>query len=171
MWIYLQMLEDADDRAIFRAIYEKYAGLMFAVAFSILQSREEAEDAVHQAFLAILKNWNKKISPTCPKTRSWIVIITERKALDALRARSRRSGIPFDEEHMGYPFPPPGDGGLADAIAHLSARDRELILLRYDQGYSVREIARMTDQTPAAVQKAITRAKTRLRILLEEEQP
>ena len=63
----------------------------------------------------------------------------------------------------------PGDGGLADAMSQLKARQRELLLLRYYVGYSTREAAALLDMTPAAAQKELTRAKSALRTILEKE--
>ena len=51
----------------------------------------------------------------------------------------------------------------------LPARYRELLLLKYDSGYSEREIALMCSMTPANVKKTIHRAKKKLESLLEKE--
>ena len=59
MLIYLQMIESDEDKSKFAAIYEKYKGLMFHVAHEIMQNEHDAEDAVHHAFLALLKHLSK----------------------------------------------------------------------------------------------------------------
>lgn len=169
MLIYLQMLETEEERSRFEQLYRRYARLMFHVAFQILQNQQDAEDAVHQAFLSILKNFEKISQVECPKTRSLLVIIVERKSIDLLRARSRRPEGELDEEAPGLAVPLPGDGGLADAMAKLPARYREVLLLRYDNGYSTKEIARLLDMTRPAAQKLLWRAKEALRKSLEEE--
>lgn len=168
MLIYLQMIESESDRSKFVQLYERYRGLMFHVANQIVHSETDAEDSVHEAFLAILKNLNKISDVECPKTRAYIAIIVERKAIDILRARSKV--VPWNEEDApcGVTIPPPG-GALADALAKLSAQYREVLLLRYYHGYSVREIARVLQMRPSAVQKRIQRARDALQIQLEEE--
>lgn len=66
-------------------------------------------------------------------------------------------------------LPLPGDGGLSDAMSRLPAAYREVLLLRYYHGYTVREIAPMLGRKPGAVQKLLTRAKAALRKILEQE--
>ena len=78
--IYLQMLETDADKSKFERIYVQYRGLMLRVANSILHNEQDAEDTIHQAFLAILNNLDKISAVDCPETQSYIVIITEHKA-------------------------------------------------------------------------------------------
>lgn len=169
MIVYLQMLSSPSDKSRFEQLYTLYRGLMFYVARRILPSEPDAEDAVHQAFVSMIENINKISEVNCPKTRSYVVIITERKAIDILRSRSRLSPEAFEESTCGIELPLPGDGGLSDAMAQLSAAYREVLLLRYYHGYTVREIAPMLGKKADAVQKLLTRAKSALRKKLEED--
>lgn len=173
MLIYLQMLDSAKDRSHFEQLYNRYRGLMHYVANKILQNEQDAEDAVHQAFLAIIKNaskiFHKNFDVKCPETRSLVVIIVERKSIDILRQRSRKPEAELDEEITGWEIPLPGDGPLSDAMAKLPARYREVLMLHFDHGYTTKEIARLFDMKQESVQKLIWRAKERLREILEQE--
>lgn len=80
MIIYLQMIESDEDKSKFEQLYIMYKGLMFHVAMKILKNEFDAEDAVHQAFLSLIENLKKISDVKCPKTRAYIVIITERKS-------------------------------------------------------------------------------------------
>lgn len=167
--LYLQMLPSPSEKDKFEQIYTLYRGLMFYIARRILPGEADAEDAVHQAFVSIIENLKKISEVRCPKTRSYVVIITERKAIDILRSRSRLSPEAFEESTRGVELPLPGDGGLSDAMSRLPAAYREVLLLRYYYGYTVREIAPMLGRKPGAVQKLLTRAKAALRKTLEQE--
>lgn len=167
--LYLQMLPSPSEKDKFEQIYTLYRGLMFYIARRILPGEADAEDAVHQAFMSIIENLKKISEVRCPKTRSYVVIITERKAIDILRSRSRLSPEAFEESTRGVELPLPGDGGLSDAMSRLPAVYREVLLLRYYHGYTVREIAPMLGRKPGAVQKLLTRAKAALRKILEQE--
>jgi RNA polymerase sigma-70 factor (ECF subfamily) len=162
------MLDSESDRSKFLRLYERYGGLMFYVANQILHNEQDAEDAVYEAFVAIIENIQKISDITCPKTRSYAVIIVERKAIDLLRARSKVVSMDSEDTVDGLEVPPPGNGGLADAMASLPADCREVLLLRYDNGYSVKEIARLFHMKPSAVQKRIERAKRALQEQLEQ---
>ena len=59
MVIYLQMIDDPRDRSKFEQLYTKYKDLMHYTAYKILRNDRDAEDAVHDAFLAIVRNIEK----------------------------------------------------------------------------------------------------------------
>ena len=167
MLIYLQTLETPDEKAKFEALYRTYCGLMVAVAMKLLGNRADAEDAVHQAFFSILKNMDKISQVDCLKTKSYVVIITEHKALDLLRVRKKALPRDFEEEPIGVIIPPPGEDELAAALAKLPARYREILLLHYHHGYSRKELVQMLELSYVAVQQLLWRAKDALRKQLE----
>lgn len=169
MLIYLSMIESQDDGHRFERIYERYRNLMYHVAYRILRNPQDAEDAVHQAFVSIIQNIHKFVQIDCPETRSFIVLMTERKAIDLIRIRHSEKILPLNEDLVGLEIPAPGDHGLADALAKLPARYREVLLLRFDNGYSTRELAKMLGLTESGVRKLIGRAKEALRCILEED--
>ena len=180
MLIYLQMIESEEDKSKFIAIYEQYRDIMFISANRVLNNPSDAEDAVHQAFVSIIDNLDKIKEVDCPKTRAYVVIISERnrayvviiserKAIDIIRSRKHLSGEELIDSLYGIEIPLPGDNGLADAMAKLPARYREVLLLRYANGYSTREIAKMMDMTEGSMQKLIWRAKEALRKQLDND--
>lgn len=170
MLIYLQMIENSADKSKFEQIYNTYRGLMFYIANHIVHNSADAEDAVHQAFLSILENLQKIKEVKSPKTKSYIVIITERKALDIIRAQKRTVDYDFDNSTFGIDIPLPGDNGLADAMTKLPAKYREILLLRYAHGYNTRELSQIFHTTAAAAQKMLWRAKRLLGDFLEQEE-
>lgn len=89
MLIYLQMIEEDEDKAKFIQLYERYSNFMFAVAHQILNNDPDAEDAVHQAFLSVIKNLKKINGVDSVKTKGYLAIITERKAIDIIRKNKK----------------------------------------------------------------------------------
>lgn len=168
MLVYLSMIESDEDKSKFEKIYERYRGLMFFTAMHILDHKQDAEDAVHQAFVSIIENLERITEPECPKTKAYVVIITERKALDIVRRKSRISHLEFDESMFGTATPPPETTELAAAILQLPATYREIVLLRYYYNYSTKQIAKMLEMTDSATQKALWRAKMMLNQVLNE---
>ena len=158
MIIYLQMLEDLSDRDKFTLLYNKYRRLMLYVANQILNNQDDSEDAVHEAFLSIIRNIKKIQDTDRPETRSYIVIITERKAINILQKRS--SAIPYDEsnELMGIAIPAPGDFGIADALSQLPGIDPSSICERIFHQRNCRSFGNVTEKCPKSLvegQKAI----------------
>ncbi len=148
-------------------IIETYGNLMFHVANAVLHNEHDAEDAVQQALIAIYQNISKIDPIPCPKSRSFIVTIVERKAIDLYRAKQRSMSVPLEEEYRNVPSAAYVDtlsdkSELAKAMAALPTRYRQVLFLKYDHGYSDREIAAMLGMTATNVRKTIQRAKKKL---------
>lgn len=166
---YLAMIDSPDDQQKFEKVYTKYRYLMLHVAYKILQNHHDAEDAVHQAFISIIENLDNISEVNSPKTRSYIVIITERKAIDLLRKIQKRQTLEFNEDISGVEIPFEMDNPIATAIAKLPSQYREVLLMRYHNGFSAKEIASILSMSDSGVRKLIVRAKKALQELLEKE--
>lgn len=160
MLLYLQTLSTEQERKTFEALYLRYRNLMLSVAHRILPEAQDAEDAVHQAFLSILKHLEKISCVDCPETRAYIVTIVERKSLDILRSRAKLR--PLEELPQSSALLLPIDTSLSDALLQLPARYRHVLLLRFAYGYSTRELAQEFNMTQGSVQKLLWRAKEAL---------
>lgn len=168
MSIDLQMLETPEDRWLLEQIYLEYRGPMYHVAYDILQNKQDAEDAVHHAFVKIAANIQKLDAPVCQKTHAFVVAVAEHQAIDQYRKRQKHPTTQLIEEIQGANVLYEGDNNLTQCILKLPARYREVILLRYHYGYTVREIAKMLGLTLPAASKLEQRAKRKLKKLCED---
>lgn len=162
MLIYLQALDSAEDRTRFEALYTAYRGLMFHVARRILNNDQ---DAVHMAFLSLAEH--SLPQSLGPRARCLAATVAERKAIDLYRARQRCPQAELAEDIPGCEGPS-SDGTLAGAMAALPPRYREVLLLRYYNGYSAAEIAGFLGLTPENVRQVTARAKRKLAAELAE---
>ena len=175
MLIYLALIDSDAEKSKFEIIYRAYRDLMFHVAYKILNNQQDSEDAVHQAFLKIIEVLEKIDEPKCPKTRAFVVTIVEHKAIDLYRKKKKSVVVGLDEEFYNVSAPSDfeavdGMSDLAKAIASLPTRYRQLLLLKYDSGFSAQEIAQLLSMTEANVKKTIQRAKAKLAAILEEQE-
>ena len=172
MLIYLTMIEAEEDRHRFLSLYRRYKKLMLYIAHDILHDPHDAEDAVHEAFLRLAEMIEKIHEIDCPETRSLIVMITKSKAIDLYRKKKRRAGtVPLED--WAAAAPPQAEGvergdGVARAIAALPRRERDVLLLKYDQGYGNSEIGKLLGLRPDHISQIAHRAKEHLRKNLEE---
>ena len=168
MLLYTQTIEDPRQTRQFEDIYTACRGRLLALARRKLCGGAEAEDAVHQAFLALAEHFPRLCRLPRPQLEAYLVVVTERKCIDCLRQQARRDGAPFDET-AALVTPPPCGEPVADAMGRLSPRYREALLLRYGCGYSARETAALMDMSYGAGQKLQQRSKSALRQELEKE--
>lgn len=166
--VFLQAMESPSDQARFESLYLAYRGLMFQVANRILQNDQDAEDAVHQAFCALAEHAVVIPESPGPQARALAATVAERKAIDLYRAKRRHPTADLDELPLSYNQPLPSDGSLAGAMAALPPRYREVLLLKYYNGYSNEEIARFLDTTPENIRQIISQAKKKLAAELAE---
>lgn len=169
MLIYLQMLDNPKDRAGFETVYYTYRQYMYRRAYNILKNEQDAEDAVHEAFIAIAKNFEKISAPKCHKTKKYIVTIIESKAIDIYRKKQRQPHIGLIEAADAVHEDVHTDNSLGACLLKLPEKYRTVLLLKYDQGLSNREIARALNTTQANVRKIEQRAKAQLEKLCQEE--
>ncbi len=170
MFIFIQMLSTHEERLKFEELYFRYRELLYKIAYNILGNETDAEDAVQQAFLSIIENFDKisknsKID--CPKTKAFCVIVLERKALDILRERTRHPETELSDDAAGIGIREDLKMDLENAVASLPAKYRQYILLRYDMGFNVKEISEILGEKPDTVRKALYRARQRLKEMLE----
>ena len=175
LFFFLAMLETPEDKQKFAELYEANRGLMFSTAKAILHDDSFAEDAVHEAFVRLIKHFNKLEEFTCNQIRNYLVIIVKNAAIDIYNERRKMTEISFDEAYET-------DGRYADSaldarldyeellevIDQLPEIYSEALYLSYHLGLSVNEIAASLSLSVSAVKLRLMRARQKLRALLEE---
>jgi len=165
------------DRVALGEVYDRHASVALAVALRIVADREQAEDLVHDAFVA---TWQKidRFDPARGSLRSWIVTIVRNRAID--RLRGTRPSIEIgeaDERSLLKSGPnPTWDGAVARlgaeqlraALAELPEAQREAIELAYFGGRTYREIATLTGVPLGTATGRLRLALARLRELLRQ---
>ena len=87
--LYLQLLDTQTEQEKFERLYYQYKRLMYWIANHILGDSHLAEDAVHEAFLKIIKNFHKIGEIHCPRTKNFVVIIVRNTARSILEKENR----------------------------------------------------------------------------------
>ena len=144
------------------AVVERYGDEMLRLGMLYLGSREQAEDAVQDSFIKIFKAANSdQIS------KSFVMRVLVNTCKDYLKSGWARNVTLVDQ----YPDAaaaaklPDEDGALRQAILALPPKYREVILLRYYEGFAVGEIARIL----AAPQPTVSIRLKRACALLEKQ--
>lgn len=169
MLICLQMIDTPEQRTKLEYLYDKYRNLMFCAARKILNDNSDAEDAVQQAFVKIAENMERIQDPDCPKTRCLLVTIVENKAIDQYRRKQKIHKVEYIEENIGLSAEYHGEDVLTKCILKLPGRYREIISLKYHQGYSTKEAAKIMGISESNASKLDQRAKKKLKEFCRKE--
>lgn len=153
--------------------FERHRGYLQAVAYRMLGSVAEAEDAVQEGWLRLSRSDDSSIS----NLRAWLTTVVGRVCLDMLRTRrSRREDLTgawlpepvvIDDEGPG----PEQEAVLADSVGlallvvleSLTPAERLAFVLHDMFGVSFQEIAAVIDRTPTAARQLASRARRRVR--------
>ncbi len=159
------------NQAAYAGLVQRYEGTVRAVATQILEDLHAAEDVAQDAFVKAYERLDSLRNGAA--FRPWLLQIARRRALDVLRKKG--DSVPLGEDDLS-PAPSPEHNArlneesrlLLDAIMNLPARARDVIMLRYFDGQPVATISENTGRSVGTVTKQLTRARTRLRTMLEE---
>ncbi len=134
------------DTAAFEALVRRHARAVYAVAWHLMQNTMDAEDVCQDAFARALERLEQCRDPD--RFGSWLAQVTRRTALNALDARRVRDADSLMPEMAASAGDPLRDAEntelqqrLLDALDHLSAIQRSVVLLHDQDGLTHQEIA------------------------------
>ena len=166
---YLQMLDTPEEKIRFEQIYLKYRGLMCHVAEGILHDHQEAEDAVHNAFLKIIKKFSKFQNTPAQDLAPQIVAIARNEAISLLRKRKDVAPLEDGEGFAETAEEVSGYHSLVDSFTLLPQTYRAAMEMKLLLGYSDGEIAARLGLSKTAVSVRISRGRQLLRNIVERE--
>lgn len=147
-------------------LFSKYSDLLYRIALVRLRSREDAEDAVQDAFIKYLSH--PFVYSSDGEEKAWLVRVLENGCRDILRRRSVREYTPLDEVY-DLSVEDEVSRGVFDSISRLSEKYRTVILLHYLEGFSIEEIAKSLSLSKSAVKMRLLRGREELSEILGKE--
>ncbi len=171
----LAMIEDENDKKKFEKLYRTYKDLMCHKALGILKDNHYAEDAVSIALFHVAAHMDMVEHVESIRTKHLLMTITQRVSFNLYKKLKREKNrmISFEDiETVEFPamdMAEEFDDFVSSKILELSSPYKEVILLKYADGYSNREIATLLELTVSNVNKIVTRGKRQLEQALKKE--
>ena len=151
--------------AAFEAAMERYADMVFRLAYSYLKNRADAEDVMQET---LLKLYTQPTLDTPEHERYWVVRVAVNECKRLLRSPWRRRTGPLEEAPEAAVFDTPAQSALFQEVMALPPKYRAAVYLHYYEGYSVREVAGAMNANPSTVQTWLMRARGQLKTNLKE---
>lgn len=142
--------------------FEKHSDMVYRLAFARTRNRSDADDILQEVFLRYLKTGAPADSTEHEKALLIRITLNCTKSL-LKRHQSQKT----EELYETIPCPPERGRETLDAVLHLPMKYRTAVHLHYYCGYSVEEIAALTDSKPATVKSRLFRAREKLKQELE----
>ena len=165
MEMILSQIQD-DPRTRFAAAVTEHRRAMYRAARALLSSDADAEDAVGEATLRAWQAFGRLRDEQSLK--GWLIKITVNCAYEH-RRKSARVTYTDDLEPLAGGAEDRHDFTLWDAVCRLPADYRVATVLYYYEDMTTAEIAKALGVREGTVRSRLSRARSRLRTLLEEE--
>jgi RNA polymerase sigma-70 factor, ECF subfamily len=162
------------DRAAFGVLYRRYLDRVYGYSFYLLGDHHDAEDATERTFLAALGAIGG-FRDEGATFRAWLFRIAHNQVANALRGRGRRAAAPLElvDEPIATDDPATEVAASEEArrvrraLASLPEDRRQVLVLRFVDGLSAREIAAVLERSEGAVRVLQHRALRQLETVLE----
>jgi RNA polymerase sigma-70 factor, ECF subfamily len=159
----------------FGLLYQRYHNPIVALAYAQLGDKHAAEDAAQEVFAIACRDLRSLRERA--KFGAWLGGICRNVTKQMLRIKTRPApscspGEPGGDDPRGrgsYLEEQEQWDAVRRAVWNLPAEERELIVMRYFNGFSQARISQVLDLTPAAVNGRLTRAKRKIAQLLERD--
>ncbi len=154
-------------------LYRDNRQLMYKTAFSVLHNPEQAEDAVQEAFLRVIKNFSKFFSYSRNENVAYLVIIVRGISLNMLAAGKRIAELD-DDLPAADNVEETAQGSIAYEqivrnIEKLSPALKNIATMLWVKNLSECEVADLLDMNINTVRSSASRARKQLKQMLMEE--
>ena len=169
--------QHAKDEAL-AALVEQYASTLYRVAFSVLRNPTDAEDAVQETFLRVLRH--RDGLDEVRDHRVWLIRIVWNIVLDRKR-RAKTRPETDDVEELARILPANGlsaedraaaaqhHAHVLSCVERLPAKEREVLMLSAFEELSSVEIASVLGITESSVRSRLFRARNLMAELLQHQ--
>ena len=165
---FLAVLESEADREKFTEIYEQYHGLIEKTAMRILKNQQDAEDAVQNTFVQVIRHFEKVYEIDCKNLPFWIISIVKNESLMILRKKKRVmqledwDSITVEAESVSE------YSELVRLFSKLPETYRAALEMHFLLEYSGKEISQKLGISESAVNTRISRGRALLKEIIEK---
>lgn len=161
--------------AYFDILYKRYSGKIFGKCISLLKEEAKAADATQEVFMKILINLSKFSGKS--KFSTWIYSITYNFCIDMIRREKKDPSMLVDDMESTYDKEDDVEDvylmemkvkRLKIILEEIPTMDKSILLMKYQDEMSIKEISSITNKSESAVKMKIKRAKQKFKKTYKE---
>ena len=167
------VFQSPEDEDKFYYLYEKYHKLFYKVAYDILHNHQDAEDAIQISLELTYRYFDKIKDEIEKKCVGYMLMIVRNESIDLYNARKKVSvtdekmfdcicSIQKDNENTLIQ-----NQELKEIIEKLETKYRDVLILKYVYGYSIKEISEILNITETNVSTRLDRGRKYLKKIIE----
>ena len=169
---YLSLIETEEDKSKFEILYYEYRERMFSAAFDVVENKEDAEDAVHNAFIGIANNIKSIDDPYSKASLSYVIKASKNSAINIYNKNNKIVKVEFDEkyyisddEFFDSVFSESSYNEVVSAITNLKDTYKIPMYYFYVKELKLKEISKLLGVNLSTVKSRIYKGK---KVLLEQ---
>jgi RNA polymerase sigma factor (sigma-70 family) len=175
-WFQRREKLNAEESRQMDAIVSAHESALLRYAVGIVNCPHAAQDIVQNAFIKLFRQWKPGMQPT-PAIRGWLYRVTHNEAIDHLRRESRIKLLHLGHAKEEASLPRTDNPGhdrveqmemVLNNLRRLQPAERQVILLRLQEGLSYEEISRITGRTTGNVGCLLHHAVKKLHRIVQE---
>ena len=143
-------------------IVEKYADMIYRIAYQKVLNRYDAEDIFQDVFVKLLSN--KSYFRDEEHIKAWLIRVTINLCINYNKSLARQKTVSV--EQLDIPFTQQ-ETGVLEELYLLPEDERNILYLYYYEGYKIREIAKILRQKQNTINSKLTRARNKLKRIME----
>ncbi len=158
-------------------LYDRYSGLVYGIARTVLSSIPEAEDLTQEVFLGLVSD--RRYDSSRGSLPAFLAVVTRSRGIDRLRARTRRLRLLQRHQTVLAPASAPFDPlrkltlhefaqRVREALSGLSESERQVLELAYYKDLTQSEIAAHLGAPLGTVKSWARKGLQNLRAALED---
>lgn len=145
----------------FAALYDTHHGMVYRTAYRVTGNSSDAEDVLQTVFLRLIKRDNPG---EMEQPESYLRRAAVNASIDLIRERQKAASVPLEETSTAASRTELRElkDSLRKALAKLDERQATMFALRFFEGYSNQEIAKMMNMSQVHVAVILHRVKSKL---------
>ena len=152
----------------FNLLYDRYTDKVFSKCITMLRIEAKAEDACQEIFVKILLNLSKFNGKS--KFSTWVYSITYNYCIDVIRKDKKRVTVGIenypniniiDDDLYDNEIKETNIYRLKEILEEMDPEDRSVLMMKYQDDLSIKEISEIFNKSESAVKMKIFRAKER----------
>jgi len=174
----IEKIVRTNDSYLFSQLYDRYVGVVYNKCLSFSKSKEEAQDLTHDIFLKLfikLRSFKGR-----SKFSTWLYSFTYNHCVNYVQRDSekRKPKVPIDDYLEKFSSEDISDENifslksekLAKVLNLIDPNDKVILLLKYQDDFSIKEIQEILEIGESAVKMRLKRAKEKVLITYNNTQ-
>lgn len=141
-------------------VIEKYADMVYRLAFSRVKNKNDADDIFQEVFLRYIKK--ERDFETEEHRKAWLIRVTINCSNSFFSSAWSQKVVPIADTEPA-PFEAPEELGLHELLMELPVKYRTVLHLFYYEDLPINEISRILKRKPATVKTQLMRARQMLK--------